>query len=65
MTTDFSYFLQQRPGAFFFVGAALAGQPLRPHHRSDFDFDEGALDVTAAIWVRLVHDLLGGGEGDL
>jgi amidohydrolase len=61
---DFSYFLQKRPGAFFFVGAALEGQPLRPHHRSDFDFDERALDITAAIWVRLIHDLLGGGDKD-
>lgn len=61
---DFSYFLHERPGAFFFVGAAIEGQPLRPHHRSDFDFDERALDVTAAIWVRLCHDLLGGGNSD-
>ena len=29
---DFSYFLQQRPGTFFFVGAALPGM-LRPHHK--------------------------------
>ena len=28
---DFSYYLQPRPGAFFFVGAALPGEP-RPHH---------------------------------
>lgn len=36
---DFSYFLQQRPGCFFFVGAALPGE-MRPHHKSVFDFDE-------------------------
>ena len=30
---DFSYFLQQRPGTFFFVGAGLPGE-LRPHHKS-------------------------------
>lgn len=36
---DFSYFLQQRPGCFFFVGAGLPG-PQRPHHKSVFDFDE-------------------------
>jgi len=52
--------LNARPGCFFFVGAALEG-PLRPHHRSDFDFDEAALDVTAAVWVRLVEGLLGEG----
>jgi metal-dependent amidase/aminoacylase/carboxypeptidase family protein len=26
-------------GCFFFVGAALPGEP-RPHHRAEFDFDE-------------------------
>ena len=30
---DFSYMLEQRPGTFFFVGAALPGE-LRPHHKS-------------------------------
>ena len=30
---DFSYFLNERPGVFFFVGAALPGE-LRPHHKS-------------------------------
>ena len=55
---DFSYFLQQRPGCFFFVGAALAGQPLRPHHKSVFDFDEGAMLVGASVFVQIIHDLL-------
>lgn len=36
---DFSFFLQKRPGCFFFVGAALPGEA-RPHHKSVFDFDE-------------------------
>ncbi len=36
---DFSYFLQKRPGCFFFVGAGLPGD-VRPHHKSVFDFDE-------------------------
>jgi amidohydrolase len=54
---DFSYFLQQRPGAFFFVGAALPGE-LRPHHKSVFDFDEAALDVSAAVFVGLADLLL-------
>lgn len=56
---DFSYFLTARPGAFFFVGAALPGE-LKPHHRSDFDFDEEAMQVTAAIFVHLITDVLGG-----
>jgi amidohydrolase len=55
---DFSYFLLQRPGAFFFVGAALPGE-LRPHHKSVFDFDETALGVAASVFVQLIEDKLG------
>jgi len=55
---DFSYFLQQRPGCFFFVGAALPGQPLRPHHKSVFDFSEDAMLVGASVFVQLINDLL-------
>jgi amidohydrolase len=45
---DFSYFLQQRPGCFYFVGAALPGDP-RPHHKSVFDFDEVSNIVNFSI----------------
>jgi amidohydrolase len=57
---DFSYFLQQRPGAFFFVGAALPGEQ-RPHHKSVFDFDEDALLVSAAMFLGIVDHYLGDG----
>ena len=55
---DMSYFLQEKPGCFFFVGAALPGEATRPHHKSVFDFDERALLVGASILVHLVRDLL-------
>lgn len=54
---DFSYFLQQRPGCFFFVGAALPGEE-RPHHKSVFDFDESGILISASIFVQLIRDLL-------
>lgn len=54
---DFSYFLQQRPGCFFFVGAGLPG-PQRPHHKSVFDFDERAMFVGASVFVQLVRNKL-------
>lgn len=54
---DFSYFLQQRPGCFFFVGAALPGE-VRPHHKSVFDFDERAMLIGASVLVHLITDLL-------
>ncbi len=55
---DFSYFLQERPGCFFFVGGALPGEE-RPHHKSVFDFDERAILIAASIFVNIVTDLLG------
>ena len=55
---DFSYYLEQRPGCFWFVGAAKRGEIL-PHHKSVFDFDERAMLVAATTLVELVHDLLG------
>lgn len=51
---DFSYFLQQRPGAFFFVGCGLPGEQ-RPHHKSVFDLDEDVLLVSANVFVELVE----------
>lgn len=54
---DFSYFLQQKPGAFFFVGASLPGE-VRPHHKSVFDFDERAMLIAASIFVQIVQDVL-------
>lgn len=55
---DFSYFIEAKPGAFFFVGAGLEGD-LRPHHKSVFDFDERALLVSATLYLNLIDDILG------
>jgi amidohydrolase len=54
---DFSFFLEQRPGCFWFVGAAKRGEVL-PHHKSIFDFDERALLISASTFVELVNDIL-------
>ena len=54
---DFSYFLQQRRGCFYFVGAAKVGAT-RPHHKSVFDFDERALLVSASSFVQIIIDEL-------
>jgi amidohydrolase len=42
---DMSLFLAARPGCYFFVGAAPAAGPPRPHHAPEFEIDERALDV--------------------
>lgn len=54
---DFSFYLLQRPGCFFFVGGALPGD-IRPHHKSVFDFDEEALKISSSCFVQIIRDLL-------
>lgn len=51
---DFSFFLEARPGAFIFVGAALPGDP-RPHHKSVFDIDENAIMISASVMINIVR----------
>jgi len=57
---DFSYFANEIPGCFFFVGSSpLDREPMSvPHHCSHFDIDERALLVGSSIFVQLIEDLL-------
>jgi hippurate hydrolase len=55
---DFSYFLQERPGCFVFVGATAADAEAKPHHHPSFDFDEGCLAIGASLWVKLAQTIL-------
>ena len=57
---DFSYFLQEVPGCFFFVGSApIDKEPLSvPHHCSHFDFDERALLVGSSVYLQLVENII-------
>jgi len=57
---DFSYFANEIPGCFFFVGSAPPDrEPLSvPHHCSHFDIDERALLVGSSIFLQLIEDLL-------
>ncbi|WP_345243048.1 M20 family metallopeptidase [Pontibacillus salipaludis] len=43
---DFSYYILERPGAFFFTGAQKEGH-VYPHHHPKFDIDERALPIAA------------------
>ncbi len=65
---DFSFFLKEIPGCFFFLGS-YPGTPDpekhpsheyldRPHHKRNFDLDENCLAVGASIWVQLIEDIL-------
>ncbi|MGL5077410.1 MAG: M20 metallopeptidase family protein [Waterburya sp.] len=57
---DMSFFLQQVPGCYFFLGSANPEQGLAyPHHHPRFDFDETALGMGVEIFVRCVEQFLG------
>lgn len=56
---DFSYYMLERPGCFFFVGSRPTHDTQdRPHHKSTFDIHETALQVSASAFVRIVEDRL-------
>ncbi len=57
---DFSYYLQEIPGCFMFVGA---GNPeidaIYPHHHPRFDFDESAMLNAAKLLVTMTQSYQG------
>jgi len=54
---DFTYYLRQIPGAFFFYGAG-DGMP-HPHHHPGFDLDEKALPGAACLLANVAWRFLG------
>jgi len=53
---DMSFFLQQVPGCYFFLGSANAEKQLNyPHHHPRFDFDESVLSMGVEIFARCVE----------
>jgi amidohydrolase len=53
---DMSFFLQEVPGCYFFLGSANADCDLAyPHHHPRFNFDETALGMGVEIFVRCVE----------
>lgn len=56
---DMSFFLQQVPGCYFFLGSANKAKGLDfPHHHPRFDFDETALPLGIEIFTRCVEQFL-------
>ena len=56
---DMSFFLQQVPGCYFFLGSANPERGLAyPHHHPRFDFDETALGMGVEMFVRCVEKYL-------
>lgn len=55
---DFSLFLNEVPGCFFFVGSTNADKNLDyGHHHPKFDFDEGVLSIGVASVLGMLAEL--------
>lgn len=53
---DMSYFLQEVPGCYFFLGSANSEKGLTyPHHHPRFDFDESVLCLGVEMFARCVE----------
>jgi amidohydrolase len=56
---DFSYYLQETPGAFFFLGVGNEKKAVvYPQHHPKFDIDEAALVSGVEIMTRAAVRLL-------
>lgn len=52
---DFTYYLEKKPGAYFFTGAMKDGSNY-PHHHPKFDFDERVLPQIAKVLIQTYFD---------
>ena len=60
---DFAYYLEQCPGAYFYVGARNEKAETQfPHHHPRFDFDETALLLLGQIFLLLADHYLSTNE---
>ncbi len=56
---DFAYYAQNRPSAFFFLGAQIEGEDTPVCHHPDFDFDDDLIPVGIELFLRIVSERLG------
>ena len=54
---DFAYMLQQKPGAYIFMGVG-DNEAAPMLHSPDYDFNDEALPYGASYWAKLVEHLL-------
>ena len=55
---DMCFFLEERPGCYYQVGAAIPDQQMMPHHHPGFDIDEDALPIALRLSLQAVLDAL-------
>jgi amidohydrolase len=57
---DMAYFLEARPGCYFFLGAGNESKGITyPHHHPQFDFDEDCLGIGIELGLRIVEQATG------
>jgi amidohydrolase len=56
---DFSFYLQQRPGAYFLLGGGVVGAENPPCHSARYDFNDDLILRGVRTWLRLVERSLG------
>ena len=54
---DFAYFLEQKPGAYIWIGNGSAENG-RMLHSPHYDFNDAILPLGASYWVRLAESVL-------
>jgi len=52
---DFSFFLLERPGCFFFLGN---GRPEKGLHSSKYDFNDDIIATGAYMWLHFALEKL-------
>lgn len=52
---DFSYYLLEKPGAYFFTGAQINNN-FQPHHHPLFDIDERAMPIAAKTLIQAYYN---------
>ena len=56
---DFSFFLQERPGAYFFLGAGAPGRTNSMCHSTTYDFNDDLILPGIRMYLRLVERTTG------
>ncbi|WP_195891895.1 M20 family metallopeptidase [Neobacillus dielmonensis] len=56
---DFAFYLQEKPGCFFYVGAMPDNSPSYPHHHPKFDINEKSLLISAKAMAAVVLSYCG------
>jgi len=56
---DFSYFSQERPGCFLFLGGNQPSRGNSDCHNSSYDFNDKCIPLGVLLWLRIVENRSG------